>query len=328
MGIETEILPKLSGNKQALWRKLLLETGLTPDAQADVFLLIWDGEDLIATGARKGNLLKCIAVAPDRQGEDLTATVLTQLRQDAFAAGYRHLFLYTKPENVYLFSSLFFYPIAQTGDVALLESKPEGIRSFLETLPAPCKEGVIGSVVMNCNPFTLGHQHLVRTAAEECDWVYVFVLSEDRSDFSFADRLAMVQAGTAELKNVTVLPTGPYLISSATFPTYFLKDPSVIERAQCALDAEVFAKHYAPAFSITRRYVGTEPLCPVTNAYNQVLSELLPRQGIVLQEIDRLKKDGAPISATLVRKLLQEGNLEAIRAFVPQSTFDYLKDKF
>ena len=326
--METEILPKLSGNKQTLWRKLLLETGLTPDVQAEAFLLIWDGEDLIATGARKGNLLKCIAVAPDRQGEDLTATVLTQLRQDAFAAGYSHLFLYTKPENVYLFSSLFFYPIAQTGDVALLESKPEGIRSFLETLPAPCKEGVIGSVVMNCNPFTLGHQHLVRAAAEECDWVYVFVLSEDRSDFSFADRLAMVQADTAELKNVTVLPTGPYLISSATFPTYFLKDPSVIERAQCALDAEVFAKHYAPAFSITRRYVGTEPLCPVTNAYNRVLSELLPRQGIALREIDRLEKNGTPISATLVRKLLQEGNLEAIRALVPQSTFDYLKDKF
>lgn len=328
MGVETEILPKLSGNKRTLWRKLLLETGLIADEQADVFLLIWDGEELIATGARKGNLLKYIAVAPNRQGEDLTATVLTQLRQDAFNAGYRHLFLYTKPENVYLFSSLFFYPIAQTANVTLLESKPEGIRNFLESLPTPCKEGVIGSIVMNCNPFTLGHQHLIRTAADECDWVYVFVLSEDCSDFSFADRFAMVQAGTADLKNVTVLPTGPYLISSATFPTYFLKDPSVIETAQCALDAEIFAKHYAPAFSITRRYVGTEPLCPVTDAYNQTLHELLPIQGIALREIKRLEKDGAPVSATLVRKLLQEGNREAIRAFVPQSTFDYIKDKF
>lgn len=326
--METELLPKLSGKKQALWHKLLLETGLTPDDNAEVFLLIWDGDDLIATGARKGNLLKCIAVSPDRQGEDLTATVLTQLRQDAFSAGHSHLFLYTKPGNVQLFSSVFFYPIAQTADVALLESKPQGIREFLKTLPAPCKEGVIGSAVMNCNPFTLGHQHLIRTAAAECDWVYVFVLSEDRSDFSFKDRLAMVQAGTADLKNVSVLPTGPYLISSATFPTYFLKNQAVIEKAQCKLDAKIFAKHYAPAFSITRRYVGTEPLCAVTEAYNQVLSELLPKQGIALQEIDRLEQNGTPVSATIVRKLLREGNFEALRAFVPQSTFDYLKDKF
>ena len=326
--METELLAKLSGNKRALWHQLLSETGLTADEDAEVFLLIWDGDDLIATGARKGNLLKCIAVAPDRQGEDLTATVLTQLRQDAFGAGHSHLFLYTKPKNVPLFSSLFFYPIAQTADVALLESQPDGIRSFLETLPAPCKKGIIGSVVANCNPFTLGHQHLIRTAAKECDWVYVFILSEDRSDFSFADRLAMVQAGTGELKNVTVLPTGPYLISSATFPTYFLKDPAIIEDAQCKLDAAIFIQYYAPTFSISRRYVGTEPLCPVTDAYNHILAETLPKQGIALRAIDRLEHEGTPVSATEVRRLLQEGNFEAIRAFVPQSTFDYLKDKF
>ncbi len=325
--MQTELLPKLSANKQAQWKELLLKAGLTPDEHCDVFLLIWDDGQLIATGARKGNLLKCIAVSPNRQGEDLTATVLTQLRQDAFGAGLSHLFLYTKPENVRLFTPLFFYPISQSDDVALLESKPDGIQDFLKTLPAPCKTGTVGSVVMNCNPFTLGHLHLVQTAAKECDWVYVFVLSEDCSEFFTEDRVAMVKSGTAELENVTVLPTGPYLISSATFPTYFLKDPGAIETAQCKLDAAIFAEHYAPAFSITRRYVGTEPLCPVTNIYNQVLAELLPKKGIALRQIERLHKNSAPISATAVRELLKKNDFDAIRNLVPKSTYNYLKDK-
>lgn len=327
MGTETELLTKLSQGKRVLWEQLLRRSELTPDDRVDSYLLIWDQNELIATGARKGNLLKCIAVAPHRQGEDLTATVLTQLRQDAFAAGYSHLFLYTKPKNVQLFSSLFFYPIAETDDVALLESKPDGIKNFLSALSAPCKEGVVGSVVMNGNPFTLGHRHLIKTAAEECDWVYVFVLSEDCSYFSTQDRLAMAQAGSKKFPNVTVLPTGPYLISSATFPTYFLKDPGVIETAQCKLDAEVFARHYAPAFSITRRYVGTEPLCPVTCAYNQTLEKSLPEKGIALRKIERLRKNDTPISATTVRRLYEEQNWDAIRELVPQSTYEYLKNK-
>ena len=74
---------------------------------------------------------------------------------------------------------------------------------------------------MNANPFTKGHQYLVEQT-KESPHVYVFVLSEDKSLFSKA-RFAMVQKGVAHLPNVTVLSTEDYLVSSATFPTYFLK---------------------------------------------------------------------------------------------------------
>lgn len=322
MDIELGFTPK--GRKLEIWKAFLSNAGLEADESVERTVLVWDEGELIATGSRQGNLLKCIAVDAFRQGEGLTATLLTQLRQDAFAAGHRHLFLYTKPQNRFMFSSLFFYPVAQTDDVLLMEDKPDGIRSFLATLePVPC-DGIVGAAVMNCNPFTLGHRHLIETAAAECDRLYIFVLSEDKSQFSAADRLELVKQGTADLKNVTVLPTGPYLISSATFPTYFLKDREQAQTVQCLLDIEIFVKYYAPKFGITRRYVGTEPLSAMTNQYNKALMEHLPGKGIELRLIPRLESEGAPISATTVRSLLGTGQKDALAKLVPPTTLEYL----
>ena len=324
--MDIELLPKLTGQKRVLREQLLRATGLAPDTMADSTLLIWDNGTLIATGSRYGSILKCIAIDPARQGEDLTATILTHLRQDALQAGHRHLFLYTKPQNRFLFSSLFFYPIAATDSVLLMENQQNGIGAFLDSQPVSAAEGIVGAIVMNCNPFTLGHRYLVERAAKECDRLYVFVLSEDRSYFKAEDRMAMVKAGTADLPNVTVLPTGPYLISSATFPTYFLKDQSSAQDAQCELDVAIFGKHFAPHFGITRRYVGSEPFCPVTSAYNQALHKLLPEYGIALYEIPRLETQSIPVSATNVRKLVETHDAEGVRALVPDTTFQYLKN--
>lgn len=322
--MDMELLPVLSGRKLKLWTELLERSGLTPDRQADMTLLLWENDELVATGSRLGNLLKCIAVDCSHQGQDLTATVLTHLRQDALQAGHRHLFLYTKPKNQYLFSSLFFYPIAQTDSVLLMENKPNGIGEFLDSLPVTPASGTVGAVVMNCNPFTLGHRYLIETAAKDCDHLYVFILSEDKSHFREEDRMAMVQAGTADIPNVTVLPTGPYLISSATFPTYFLKEQAKIQNAQCELDVAIFVAYYAPKFGITRRYVGTEPFCGITAQYNDALEKLLPAHGIALCQIPRLESGSTAISASAVRELLAAGNREAILSLVPQSTYNYI----
>lgn len=324
--METELHSRLKGKKLALWQDFLAKAGLEADTHSDTTALVWDGEALIAAGSRLGNLLKCIAVDEARQGEGLTATVLTALRQDAFRAGERHLFLYTKPKNRFQFSSLFFYPIVQTDQVLLMEDRRNGIKDFLNTLPAPCTEGKIGALVMNCNPFTLGHRHLIATAAAECGHVYVFVLSEDRSRFSAKDRMEMVQAGTRDLKNVTVLPTGPYLISAATFPTYFLPNRESAQQAKCQLDIAVFLQHFVPRFGINVRYVGTEPLSPVTDLYNEALGASLPPAGIDLRLVPRLAgPDGIPISASAVRENLDAGQFDAIRQLVPDTTYQHLQ---
>ena len=326
MDMELSLCPK--GRKGELWRKFLEKAGLTPDEQVERTALLWEDDQLIATGSRQGNILKCVAVDDSRQGEGLTATVLTALRQDAFSAGHSHLFLYTKPKNRWMFSSLFFYPIAQTGDVLLMENRQNGIGAFLKSLPAQPPQGVVGAAVMNCNPFTKGHRYLIETAAAQCDRLYVFVLSEDRSEFSAHDRMEMVKLGTADIPNVTVLPTGPYLISAATFPTYFLKEREKATQVQCQLDVAVFTQHFAPRFGITHRFVGTEPLSPMTAQYNQTLKECLPQAGITLVEIPRLEEDGTPVSASAVRARLQENNWEALETLLPPTTLDYLRRNY
>lgn len=332
--MEIELLSLPQGRKQQLWEGLLARAGLRADYNMDQTVLIWEDGTLIAAGSRQENLLKCIAVDKDRQGEGLTATLLTTLRREAFQDGYDHLFLYTKPANKQLFSSLFFYPVIQTEDVLLMENRPNGVQRFVAGLPIPplpepftVSPPVIGAAVMNCNPFTLGHRHLIETASAECDRLYVFVLSEDKSRFSAADRLEMVRLGTRDLPNVTVYPTGPYLISTATFPTYFLRERDKTEEIHCLLDIEIFVRYFVPRFSITRRYVGTEPLSPMTNRYNQTLQIHLPKKGIALREMPRLENQGIPISASAVRDLLDSGNPEKAKELLPQTTIDYLQSR-
>ena len=324
----TESAKLLTGRKGEIWRRFLRAAALNPDEDLDQTVTVWDAEELIACGSRKGNLLKCIAVDPARQGEGLTATVLTELKQEAFREGHSQLFLYTKPRNRMLFAPLFFYPVAQTDGVLLMESTRNGIENFLTGLePAPEKRGKTGCIVMNADPFTLGHQYLAETAAGQCDKLYIFVLSEDKGTFSAQERLRLVKAGTAHLKNVTVYPTGPYLISSATFPKYFLKDRETAQREHYLLDLAVFTRWFAPHFGITHRFAGTEPTCAVTGGYNRAMEEILPRAGVEFVEIPRKQVRDAAISASTVRREMLEGNLDALKNLVPEGTYDAIVNK-
>lgn len=324
----TESSNLLSGRKQEQWQRFLAAASLKPDTDTDQTVTVWDAGEIIACGSRKGNLLKCIAVDPARQGEGLTATVLTELKQAAFREGYKQLFLYTKPRNRILFAPLFFYPVAQTDNVLLMESTRNGIENFLTGLnAAPQKAGKTGCIVMNADPFTLGHQYLAETAAEQCDHLYIFVLSEDKGTFSAEERMKLVKAGTTHLKNVTVYPTGPYLISSATFPKYFLKDKETAQREHYVLDLAVFTKWFVPHFRITHRFAGTEPTCAVTGGYNRAMAELLPQAGVEFVEIPRKQELDAAISASTVRRELQQGNLEKLKKLVPETTYQCIAEK-
>ena len=126
---------------------------------------------------------------------------------------------------------------------------------------------------------------------------------------------------------MTVLPTGPYLLSRAAFPDYFLPDRSRRERVRCELDVRIFTEAYAPAFGIVRRYVGTEPLSPLTGQYNGILAAELPPRGVELRVIPRLERDGTPVSAGAVRALLGQGRTEELRRLVPAATFAYLEKR-
>lgn len=280
---------------------------------------------LIAAGSRSGAILKYLAVDPGMRGEDLTGKLMTELVKDASEHGIEHLFLYTKPSNRALFGGLLFFDVAETRDVLLMENVRGGAEKFVASLDKPAGGAKIGAAVMNADPFTLGHLALIEKGAAECDAFCVFVVSEDEGTFPAADRIALVREGTKHIPNVTVDPTGPYLVSQATFPTYFLKDRDRAADAKCGLDIEIFCRYFVPAFGITDRYAGTEPFSRLTENYNKTMSEALPRRGVAFREIERTMAGGRAVSASEVRALFMKGETEKVRELVPPVTYEYLK---
>lgn len=177
-----------------------------------------------------------------------------------------------------------------------------------------------GVVVMNCNPFTLGHRYLIEQAAKQVERLYVMVVREDCSLFAYTERKAMVEQGVADIENVNVIDGSDYAISRATFPTYFLKRLDDAADTQMLLDLDLFRRHIAPALGATVRFVGTEPTDQLTRRYNQLMHEALKD----VRETDRLEKDGNAVSASRVRKAMEEGDMNTIRQLVPPTTLPYI----
>ena len=184
-------------------------------------------------------------------------------------------------------------------------------------LTTPSRGGV---VVMNCNPFTLGHRYLIEQAAKQVERLYVMVVREDCSLFAYTERKAMVERGVADIENVNVIDGSDYAISRATFPTYFLKRLDDAADTQMLLDLDLFRRHIAPALGATVRFVGTEPTDQLTRRYNQLMHEALKD----VRETDRLEKDGNAVSASRVRKAMEEGDMNTIRQLVPPTTLPYI----
>lgn len=178
----------------------------------------------------------------------------------------------------------------------------------------------IGSIVMNCNPFTFGHRHLIEYAASHVDYLIIFVVEENASLFTFEERFAMICDGTADLKNVKVVPSGEFILSKLTFPEYFIKEVDEDIQKNTETDITFFAEKIAPVLGITHRFVGEEPEDQVTNIYNQTMKKILPAHGIELVEIPRKQDGKAVISASRVRKCLKNDDLKTLNTLVPEST--------
>lgn len=209
-------------------------------------------------------------------------------------------------------------------------SHQDDIRQWLEVAKknAPDGPGPYGAIIMNCNPFTKGHLFLVESALTMVKGLYIFVVEEDRSDYAFTDRLAMIRAAVEKKgRQVSVLPSGRFIISSFSFPGYFSKEEALPEEAyDSSLDVAIFGAVIAPALKISTRFVGEEPFCGVTKAYNETMLEMLPAMGVNLQIIPRhSSEDGLAISASAVRAVLKNGDLDQAKKLTPPSTWPYLK---
>ena len=118
-----EVGRPLRGEALERLRAFLDVCGLDFDESVGFTAMLVEEDEILAAGSLDGNTLKCIAVSPQHQGEGLTATLMTALREEAFAQGQRHLMLFTKPYNDAMFREFGFYPVMRTRDCLLMENR-------------------------------------------------------------------------------------------------------------------------------------------------------------------------------------------------------------
>ena len=322
---------------------MFLQTnGLRYD-DVDYYAAIVDesSDEMIAGGGLKGSVIKCVAVAEGHKGEAVANVIVSHLIAKANAEGCQCVKLYTKPDNRQLFESLSFRLIAESPNAILMETGVGGIEKYSEELRVKSEElGVkseelkndesvvsnvrkpIGVIVMNANPFTLGHRFLVEQSSELVERLYVVVVREDCSMFSYNERKAMVSQGVRDIGNVVVVDGSDYAVSAATFPTYFLKQLSDATDTQIILDLDLYRRRIAPALGATIRFFGSEPTDPLTRRYNELMHQQLGEEHV--HEIQRKQQEGSAISASRVRKAMMEGCLWDAIQLVPPTTIPYI----
>lgn len=323
--------------------EMFLQTnGLRYD-DVDYYAAIVDesSDEMIAGGGLKGSVIKCVAVADGHKGEAVANVIVSHLIAKANAEGCQCVKLYTKPDNRQLFESLSFRLIAESPNAILMETGVGGIEKYCEELRVKSEElGVkseelkndesvvsnarkpIGAIVMNANPFTLGHRFLVEQSSELVERLYVVVVREDCSMFSYNERKAMVSQGVRDIGNVVVVDGSDYAVSAATFPTYFLKQLSDATDTQIILDLDLYRRRIAPALGATIRFFGSEPTDPLTRRYNELMHQQLGEEHV--HEIQRKQQEGSAISASRVRKAMMEGCLWDAIQLVPPTTIPYI----
>ena len=323
--------------------EMFLQTnGLRYD-DVDYYAAIVDesSDEMIAGGGLKGSVIKCVAVADGHKGEAVANVIVSHLIAKANAEGCQCVKLYTKPDNRQLFESLSFRLIAESPNAILMETGVGGIEKYSEELRVKSEElGVkneelkndesvvsnarkpIGAIVMNANPFTLGHRFLVEQSSELVERLYVVVVREDCSMFSYNERKAMVSQGVRDIGNVVVVDGSDYAVSAATFPTYFLKQLSDATDTQIILDLDLYRRRIAPALGATIRFFGSEPTDPLTRRYNEFMHQQLGEEHV--HEIQRKQQEGSAISASRVRKAMMEGCIWDAIQLVPPTTIPYI----
>ena len=304
-------------------RELIESQGLRFEPEFDDLVGLFENSQLVGCGARAGYVLKMLAITPSHQGTDALGGLVTKLILSAISAGHDTVFVFTLPQNVASFEALNFRLLVTHGQAALLEHGP-GLEAYLAGHASQITQGYNGAVVINGNPFTLGHLHLVEYAAQRVDRLYLFVVREDRSVFPFAVRFRLAQEATAHLRNVTVLDTSRYAVSAGTFPAYFLKRLDEVAAAQMQIDLRLFAQRIAPPFHIACRFVGQEPLCQTTAAYNKMMAEVLEAHAIQWVELPRILAGGLPISASRAREAFAANDIATLRGLVPPATLEFL----
>lgn len=289
--------------------------------------VVRNDEEIIATGSSNGNVLKYFFVNYTAGGRDAATAIFKKLLEHVESMGYKSYFVFTSPNYKAIFLSFGLEEVSSTDKVTLLEGGNYNIEKWIEDTKKQIgpKKGKRGAIVANCNPMTLGHKYLIAEALENVDELLFFVVEEDSSVFPMEKRLEIVKEELKGFENIIVLKGGSYIISRGTFPTYFIKKEDVMLDIYTELDATIFGQRIAKGLEINTRFLGTENLDYVTNAYNRALIKVLDDYNIETKLIPRLKIGERTVSASYVRNLIKEDKLDEAYKFLTLSTKEYLE---
>lgn len=306
----------------------LASFGLHYEKDIDKTLYIEENGNIIATISKSKDIIKCLAISSNYQSENLSSVLVSKILEKMHEENIYSYMVFTKAIYENTFINLGFKKLVNTSNTVMLEGGVDSIEDAIKKMKVKinAEYGTItddikvGSIVMNANPVTLGHQYLIEQSIKENDLTLVFVVEEDNQEFDFQSRYGLVYLTCKKYENVVVLPASKYIVSKNTFPTYFLKE-DIVDKEISLVDGLIFKNYFMKHLKIDRRYVGSE-VKEKMNDYNMTLKEILEDKLILL---DRISLDGQVVSASHVRELLKEGSIEKALTYIPRECHSIFK---
>lgn len=309
-------------------KEFLASFNLLYEKDIDKTLYILENDKIIASISKSNQIIKCMAISLMYQNENLSSLLISKMIEKMHEENIYSYMVFTKAIYEETFINLGFKKIVATSNTVMLEGGIESIHETINQMKVKinAEYGIVdnnqkvGCIVINANPITLGHQHLIEIASKENDLALVFVVMEDNQEFDFQTRYSLVYLACKKFDNVVVLPASKYIVSKLTFPTYFL-EKDVVDSEISLIDGLIFKEYFMKELNIDVRYVGSEQKEKM-NDYNQTLKSIL-KDKLVL--VPRIKLDGQTISASYVRKLLKEKSFEEAYKFIPRECLAIFK---
>lgn len=292
----------------------------------DYTVVIWSEKKIIATCSKKNNLIKCVAISPEYSNLNILNKLLTIIIKQIVSEKYDESLIITKREYKKIFEDLNFLSIYQNDMICFLTNRKDKFDKYVNYVKSSKQEADSAIIVMNANPFTNGHKYLIETASNENELVYVVLVKEDVSLFTYDERMLMLKKGTDHLKNIIILEGSKYIVSKTFFPSYFIASPDEVVKQQAMLDIKMFSKIFIENLNIKKRYLGEEPLSNTTKIYNDTIKNVLSEINIEVKIIKRLEENGEVVSASKVRELLLNEDLLSIKKITPSTTFEFINN--
>ena len=159
-----------------------------------------------------------------------------------------------------------------------------------------------GFIEMNCNPMTIGHVHLIKTALKYLSKnspngkLIIAVVKKDSESskiynnmLRFEIRYDIVKKVCSKISDKIVVVSNENVFIGDVFNGYQKADKNTQDRYQGGTNAMKLFGHFgAPMAGIGYRFFGTEPTDITTNKYNEDAKRLLPKLGCKVIIVNRI----------------------------------------